>query len=366
LKGVFKTNLSQSSTPVRTVTLSLVLAYLLIIGVVDFSLVSAAPPSRSVAAPTFSPVGGTFASPQNVSIQCATVGATIHYTTNGTDPSENSTVYSVPILVSVTTTIKAQAFNTKMEGSEIATATYTISIVVPRVATPTFNPAGGTFSLPQSVTLSCSTSGATIRYTIDGSEPTAGSLMYLNPVLVGATTTIKAKAFRTGMQDSNTASTTYIINIPRVATPTFNPLGGIYSRTQLVVIQCATSGATVRYATNGSDPSSSSPVYSSPIMVSANMTLKAKAFKSGMAESSTASATYAINIPPPKVATPTFGLAVGTYSSPQNVDLSCSTTGASIRYTTDGSGPGSSSALYSEPISINSTTTVRAKAFKRV
>jgi hypothetical protein len=283
LKGVFKTNLSQSSTPVRTVTLSLVLAYLLIIGVVDFSLVSAAPPSRSVAAPTFSPVGGTFASPQNVSIQCATVGATIHYTTNGTDPSENSTVYSVPILVSVTTTIKAQAFNTKMEGSEIATATYAISIVV-----------------------------------------------------------------------------------PRVATPTFNPLGGIYSRTQLVVIQCATSGATVRYATNGSDPSSSSPVYSSPIMVSANMTLKAKAFKSGMAESSTASATYAINIPPPKVATPTFGLAVGTYSSPQNVDLSCSTTGASIRYTTDGSGPGSSSALYSEPISINSTTTVRAKAFKRV
>ena len=83
-------------------------------------------PTETVATPTFNPEGGTFTEAQSVSIACATSGATIHYTTDGTTPSANSTVYSTPISVTETTTIKAIAMKEGMNNSGIAEATYTI------------------------------------------------------------------------------------------------------------------------------------------------------------------------------------------------------------------------------------------------
>ena len=77
------------------------------------------------ATPTFSPAAGTYASAQNVTISCATEGATIHYTTDGTEPTASSAVYASAINVSTTTTIKAIAVKDEME-SEVATAVYTI------------------------------------------------------------------------------------------------------------------------------------------------------------------------------------------------------------------------------------------------
>ena len=53
-----------------------------------------------VAAPTFSPAGGTYTSAQNVAISTTTSGATIYYTTDGSTPSSHSTAYSTPIPVS--------------------------------------------------------------------------------------------------------------------------------------------------------------------------------------------------------------------------------------------------------------------------
>ena len=59
------------------------------------------------ATPTFSPNGGNFITAQTVSMSCTTEGAAIHYTTDGSEPTENSSVYSTPIEVSTTTTVKA-------------------------------------------------------------------------------------------------------------------------------------------------------------------------------------------------------------------------------------------------------------------
>src|SRR5258705_8422940 len=64
--------------------------------------------------------------------------------------------------------------------------------------------------------------------------------------------------------------------------------------------------------------------------------------------------------PPPKVATPTFSPAGGTYSQSQTVTISDATSGATIYYTTDGSTPTTSSTVYSAPISVTQTTTIRA------
>ena len=80
------------------------------------------------------------------------------------------------------------------------------------VGTPTFNPAAGTYSSAQSVTISTTSSGASIRYTTDGSTPseTAGTL-YSGPVTVSTSETLKAIAYESGFTDSSVASASYSI-----------------------------------------------------------------------------------------------------------------------------------------------------------
>ena len=169
-------------------------------------------PTETVATPTFSPVAGTYTAAQNVTIACATAGADIYYTLDGSNPTASSTKYTGPIAVSTTTTIKAIAVKSGMNNSAIATAAYTItSAPVDKPATPTFNPAGGTYTTAQNVTIACATAGADIRYTLDGSNPTASSALYTGPVAISATTTVKAVAIKDG-QLSDVATATYTID----------------------------------------------------------------------------------------------------------------------------------------------------------
>jgi len=252
-----------------------------------------------VAAPTFSPAGGNYSSSQNVTLRCSTESAIITYTLDGSEPSSTSTTYSVPITVGTSTVIKAKAFKEGMTDSEIATATYNINIP-PSVLAPTFSPVGGVYSSAQNVTVRCATSGAIIRYTVDGSEPSSASTVYSDPVEVNSTTMIKAKAFKDGMTDSPTATATYNINIPeKVATPTFFPGSGTYTSAQNVVISCSTADVIITYSLDGSEPSMSSTVYSGPIGVSSTTMIKAKAFREGLIDSATSTATYTIVTPTP-------------------------------------------------------------------
>ena len=119
-------------------------------------------------------------------------------------------------------------------------------------AAPTFSPSGGTYTAAQTVTLSSTTSGATIRYTTDGSAPseTAGTV-YSAPFAISGTTTVKAMAYASGLTDSSVATAIYTI---LAAAPTFSPSGGTYSAAQTVTLSSTTTGATIRYTTDGSAP----------------------------------------------------------------------------------------------------------------
>ncbi len=77
-----------------------------------------------VATPTFSPTGGVFTASIAVSLACATTGAEIHYTTDGSTPTSASTLYSGPLTLTNTTALKARAFATGAVGSEVAAATF--------------------------------------------------------------------------------------------------------------------------------------------------------------------------------------------------------------------------------------------------
>ncbi len=90
--------------------------------------------------------------------------------------------------------------------------TYTTSGGTPTVATPTFDPAAGTYTSTQNVTISTTTADASIYYTTNGDEPTELSTPYTVPVEISSTTTLKAKAYKAGMDPSATATAAYTIN----------------------------------------------------------------------------------------------------------------------------------------------------------
>ncbi len=311
----------------------------------------------TVATPTFSPVAGTYATSQTVTINSATSGTTIYYTTNGTTPTTSSTLYSGAITVSASETVEALAVKTGYTNSAVGSAAYVISGTV---ATPTFSPVAGSYGPAQTVTISSSTSGATIYYTTNGTTPTTSSTLYSSAITVSASETVKALAVKTGYTNSAIGSAAYVIN-GTVATPTFSPVAGSYGPAQTVTITSATSGTTIYYTTNGTTPTTGSTLYSAPITVSVSETVKALAVKTGYTNSAIGSAAYVIN---GTVATPTFSPAAGTYSSTQTVTISSTTSGTTIYYTTNGTTPTTSSTLYSAPIAVAVTETVKALAVK--
>ncbi|PKO97745.1 MAG: hypothetical protein CVU14_09700, partial [Bacteroidetes bacterium HGW-Bacteroidetes-9] len=90
----------------------------------------------------------------------------------------------------------------------------------PTTETPTFDPLAGTYYSAQNVTIACSTSGSTIYYTTDGTDPdnTGNGTTYSTAIPVSATTTIKAKAYATGYDPSAIATATYTFPVAQTTT----------------------------------------------------------------------------------------------------------------------------------------------------
>ncbi len=170
------------------------------------------------------------------------------------------------------------------------------------VATPSISPASEGFATSVQVTLSDSTPGSSIFYTLDGSTPSSGSTPYEGPFTLTATTTVKAIATTVSDSPSAVATATYTLETP-AATPTFTPAPGTYAAQQQVTLADSTSGASIFYTTNGTTPTTSSTPYTGAITVSATTTIKAIASASGFLTSAIATSTYAIETP---AATPTF------------------------------------------------------------
>lgn len=105
--------------------------------------------------------------------------------------------------------------------------TYTHGSAPAQVAAPTFSPPGGAYTSAQTVTITTATSGATIRYTVDGSTPTASSPLYSGPISVPTSRTINAIGIKAGLTNSSVASASYTIGTQQGCvqsdTPNFGP-----------------------------------------------------------------------------------------------------------------------------------------------
>lgn len=248
--------------------------------------------TKKVATPRFSPAAGGVPSGTTVTITCATEGAVIHYTTDGTAPTASSPTYSSPIAITADTTIKAIAVKTGMDNSSVASASYTI--VLPKVANPTFTPSAGEVLSGTTVTITCATAGADIYYTTDGSTPSDESTKYTAPIEITAATTIKAIGIATDYQDSSVVTAAYTIGQPTAEAPTFVPNGGEVSKGSTVTLSTTTPGGVIHYTTDGSTPTASSPVYEDPIAINANTTIKALTIADGYKNSSVVTKNFTV------------------------------------------------------------------------
>jgi hypothetical protein len=220
-------------------------------------------------------------------------------------------------------------------------------------ATPTFNPAGGTYTTAQTITISDATSGATIYYTTNGTTPTTSSTQYTGPLTVSATEMIEAIAVASGDATSAVGTAAYTITTSAMtATPTFSPAGGTYTTTQTVTISDATSGATIYYTTNGTTPTISSTQYTGPLTVGATETIEAIAVASGDATSGVGTAAYTIT----SGGTPVINLGTGFTAGAMTLNGNATLNGTRLRLT-DGGTDEASSAWYSSTVNIQQFTT---------
>lgn len=150
------------------------------------------------------------------------------------------------------------------------------------------------------MTISDTTTGASIYYTTDGTTPTTASTLYSGAFGVNSTETIEAIAAADGFSNSAVGTATYTISIvPAAATPTFSPVAGTYTSAQSVTISDTTTGAKIYYTTNGTTPTTSSTLYSGAITVNSTETIEAIATATGFSNSAVATAAYTINLPAP-------------------------------------------------------------------
>jgi hypothetical protein len=150
------------------------------------------------------------------------------------------------------------------------------------------------------------------------------------------------------------------LDLPTAAAPTYSPGGGTYFNDLTVTLSTATPDSVIRYTTDGSTPTSASPTYADAITVDVTMTtIRAKTFASGHLPSADSVADYTL-----QVAQPSLSPSGGAFFDTQTVMLSTDTNDGVIHFTIDSSDPPGLAPVYSGPLTLTESTTVRAEAFK--
>ncbi len=278
---------------------------------------------ETTATPEFSLTQGSYIGAQTLTISCPTADAKIYYTTDGTDPTEKSTIYNSEIISlseGQTKTIKAFAVKEGMKPSAVVSATYTI--VTPtyelRITAPTFDTVDPGYTQPDSKAVTIENTGNS-DVTITGVELFNGDgfeLNYSGETIVKAgqtdSTTYKIRP-KAGLTDTcnETIRVTYsdgknanyyasagvVFTIRRPAKPPEIILEeGTYLSEQTVTITAGKEGDTIYYTTDGSDPATSTTraAYTEPIIVDRSLTLKACEYGQDTLPSTVVQRTYTI------------------------------------------------------------------------
>ncbi len=155
--------------------------------------------------PAISPLSGTYFNP--IEVKLTGHPGSVHYTLDGTQPTESSPLYTGPLYVDKSLTVKAVSILAGFVSSGTNVAVYTIGVATPAISLPS-----GTYPSGQTTTVTCSTPGAVIHYTTNGAEPTESdpTIPSGTPLVIDRSFTLKAKAWK-GTVASATAQETYTV-----------------------------------------------------------------------------------------------------------------------------------------------------------
>lgn len=258
------------------------------------------------------------------------------------------------------------------------------------VATPTDSPGAGTYNTQTFISFATTTPGATICYASSGfsgsAPPTATvpgtcdsfpTFTYVVPSnFSGGPVTFRAIGTKAGMTNSAVLTSIYTVNLAQALD---QPGTGTYSNTHSTTVSIIVfpSGTVACYRLDGINPAATTPgtcdagstTYSGPFSLTTTTTLKLLATKSGGVYGNSAVSTSVYTFVTP-IATPTASPAAGSYTGSQTVTLSDSDVAATICFTTNGSDPTSffgscvSASTYSTPLTVSTSTTIKAIAAK--
>jgi hypothetical protein len=289
------------------------------------------------------------------------LGANLHYTLDGSEPTTASPLFSeTPLILTQDTTIKAKIFRDGFTPSLTSTASYT---VIPSADVPSIDPNGGSFDNSVSVSLSLpakSDKGTGpqeyIFYTTNGADPQSFSTRYTAPFNLGVGNhTVKARTIYPGLPPSAIAQAQFTVysTAPTLDPPEYTPVGRDHATSVQVTLESFTEDAEIRYTVGDNmqpaDPTLASTLYTGPFTLGLPMGggdfwfVKARSFKDG-GQSLVQAKTYSVFTPLGTIDTPTFSPPGGTtYYNPVTVAMSATTdpntTGIQIFRTTNGAEP---------------------------
>ncbi|MDS0524841.1 chitobiase/beta-hexosaminidase C-terminal domain-containing protein [Clostridium sp. SHJSY1] len=318
-------------------------------------------PSIKLNKPIASVSGGSYTTNQVVALSDTTEKVSIYYTTDGSTPTTSSNIYTSPITINSTTTLKAIAVDANGNVSEVLENTYVINnpLISPRK--PVASIPSGTYSVAQTVMLSDKTEGVSIYYTLDGTVPSSKSKLYSEPITISSTTKLKAIAIDASGNSSEVLSVSYKINLSiAIPTPIASIPSGTYKDSLFIKLYDKYPGnLKFYYSLDGSTPTTKSLLYIGYVNIKSSCTLKVIAVDANGNVSGVLINQYNIIKPP---TAPKLSIASGIYKTAQTIILSSSTPGVSIYYTLNGSAPSAKSILYTGPIIIKNSTVIKAVA----
>lgn len=175
--------------------------------------------------PEINPAGGNYNSGQAITITHNEIGASVYYTVNGNDPTQQdsllftvtTTAYSGQLIIpnffpagANAATLKVRVFKQGMNPSNVLSNTYTVTYYQ-TVETPVFYPPAGNITTAMEISIVSPTAGSDIHYTLDGSDPTQASPLYEDPFTISQTgaVTVKARAYKNFYNPSEIGSISY-------------------------------------------------------------------------------------------------------------------------------------------------------------
>ena len=142
-----------------------------------------------------------------------------------------------------------------------------------------FSPAAGPFTNQLTVALVNNVGAGQIRLTVNGADPTASSSLYTNSFVITASSTIRAGLFLNGFPISGVHTAAYSRVI--IDDVQFIPTPGVFTNQLTVKLTNTVGSGQIRFTINGSDPTGTSPLYTSTFTITSNATIRAGLFLNG-------------------------------------------------------------------------------------